>query len=111
MPEPRPKPVTRAEMDAIARQMQQLTAQLQSDLAMRKETHAMVMRLHGALIEPAPGQDHGLLHRMAAVTIATESGQAAGRWLVRFAAIVAAISVLITAFYTAIRFGQPPKGT
>jgi hypothetical protein len=94
-----PAPVNRAEFD-------QLIETLEADRRMRKETHALVMGLHRALIEPEPGHDHGLLHRMAAVTIAAETGRAAGERIVWWAKVVAAAGVIFSAIMAAIRFGR-----
>lgn len=94
----RPAAVTRAEFD-------ELLAALEADRKMRKETHALVMGLHRALIEPEPGHDHGLLHRMAAVTIAAETGRAAGERLIWWAKVIGAASLILSSLYAAIRFG------
>ncbi len=95
--------VTREEFD-------KLLEALEADRRMRKETHALVMGLHRALIEPEPGHDHGLLHRMAAVTIAAETGRAAGERIIWWAKVIGAAGALIGAFYAAVRFGHVDRG-
>lgn len=94
----RPAAVTRAEFD-------ELLAALEADRKMLRETHAVVMGLHTAWIEPQPGQEHGLLHRMAAVTIAAETGQAAGERIIWWAKVIGAVGVIASSLYAAIRFG------
>lgn len=100
---PRPPAVTRAEFD-------QLLEELAADRRLRKETHALVMGLHRALIEPEPGHDHGLLHRMAAVTIAAETGRAAGERIVWWAKVIGAAGVILSSLYAAVRFGHWDRG-
>jgi hypothetical protein len=104
-----PATVTRAEVEALRVTLLQITAALNDDRAMRTETHAMVTGLHHALIDPEPGHDHGLLHRMAAVTIAAETGRAAGEWIIWGAKVAAAASIILGALWAVIRFGHDPR--
>lgn len=69
-----------------------------------------VAALTNALLVPQPGQAHSLLDRMAAVTIAAESGKAAGDRVVRVAAIVAAVFTIFASAAAALKFGHAPKG-
>lgn len=69
-----------------------------------------VTALTNALLVPQPGQTHSLLDRMAAVTIAAESGKAAGDRLVRIAAMVAAVTTIVGGVWTFLKFGHAPKG-
>lgn len=101
-----PATITRAEFDALAKAVQALTEQLQADRTMLKQTHEMVVGLHRALVEPEPGQEYGLLHRMAVVTIAAETGQAAGERIIWLAKVLGAAGLLVSSFWAAIRFGH-----
>lgn len=112
---PRPKTskstvVTRAEFEALSRVVSGISKQLSDDKAMRVDTHAMVSGLHHALIEPGPGHLNGLLHRMASVTIAAETGQAAGEKIIWWAKVLGAGGIILSSFWAAIRFGHYPKG-
>lgn len=101
-----PPTITRAEFDGLAKAVEALTEQLQADRAIRKQTHEMVVVLHRALVEPEPGQDHGLLHRMAVVTIAAETGRAAGEKIIWWAKVLGAAGLIVSSFWAAVRFGH-----
>ena len=95
--------VTRAEFEA-------LQAEIEQDREVRAETHALVIELHTALMKPAPGQDHSLLHRMAVVTISAETGQAVGNRLIRMAKIVSAVGAICAGALALVGFGhEVPK--
>lgn len=98
--------ITRAEFEALVRAVEALGDQVDRDRQMREETHSKVSDLYRVLIEPEPGKTVGLLNRMAAVTIAAETGEAAAERLIRWAKIVGAMSVIGTAIYTVVRFLQ-----
>ncbi len=99
--------ITRAEFEALVHAVEALSNQVDRDRQMHEETHAKVSDLYRVLIEPEPGKTSGLLNRMAAVTIATETGEAAAERLIRWGKIIGALSVLGTTAYTVIRFLQP----
>lgn len=102
----RQQTITREEFENLALTVAQLVKQVEADRQMRKEIHAKVMELHRGLLEPEPGHEQGLLHRMAAVTIAAETGKAAGEWFIWWAKVAAAVGVILSSFYAAIRFGH-----
>jgi hypothetical protein len=99
--------ITRAEFEALVHAVEALAAQVDRDRQMREETHSKVSDLYRVLIEPEPGKTVGLLYRMAAVTIAAETGEAAAERIIRWAKIIGALSVIGTTAYTVIRFLQP----
>lgn len=99
--------ITRAEFEALVRAVEALSDQVDRDRQMREETYAKVSDLYRVLIEPEPGMTSGLLNRMAAVTIAAETGEAAAERIIRWAKIIGALSVIGTTAYTVIRFLQP----
>ena len=87
--------VTRAEFDAHVKELHEM-----------KE---MVKDLHSALLVPQPGHEKSLLNRMATVTIAIESGDNAGKVIVRVAQIIVAIGTVVSAVWIWRNTGQGPK--
>ena len=79
-------------------------------LALSVDTNAKVSALHRLLMEPQPGHEKSLIERVAAVTIAAETGTAAGDKIVRWAKIIAAIGTVCAAIVAALRFGTDLKG-
>lgn len=75
----------------------------------RAEMMRMITELHDALMKPQPGHGLPLLERMAAVTIAAETGKAAGERVIWWAKVVAAFGAIASGFYAAVRFGHPPQ--
>jgi len=71
-----------------------------------QETHDKVTQIHDALMVPGAGQDQGLLHRMAKVATAIESGERVAGWAVKIASVLAAIGVI----GASIRIGVWPDG-
>jgi hypothetical protein len=80
-------------------------------LELHRDTNKMIKDLHSALVVPQPGHSESLLHRMASVTIAAETGKAAGDRVIRWAKIITAVGAIASGLYAALRFGQmpPPK--
>ena len=116
-PPPRkpPQRVSPAQLAALLAEIEKLRAEhsatqaaAQDAQAAAQETHDKVAAIHKALMVPQPGQTRSLLDRMAAVTISIESGERVGNWIVRGARVIAALGVIVAAFYAIVRFGHPP---
>lgn len=71
--------------------------------ARQAETQAMVKDMHDALMVPAPGETHSLVHRMAETTRDIETGKRAGRLILWIAGALAALGI-------SIRFGVDVSG-
>jgi dsDNA-specific endonuclease/ATPase MutS2 len=94
-PTPRPRAVTRQELEDIK-------AEARETRRIAQETHDMTQELHKALMQPFPGQKESLLDRMASVTINVESGGRVAAMAVKIAAALAALGAL-WAMITAIK--------
>lgn len=75
----------------------------------RESMMRMLRDLHDALMKPQPGHSRPLLERMASVTIAAETGKAAGERVIWWAKVFAAVGAIVSGFYAAVKFGHPPK--
>lgn len=89
-----PGPVTRAELAEMNRRMTAIEADNAETKQLAQETHDMVQKMHAALMTKQPGQDATLLDRMAAQTIAMESGVRVARMLIFVAGFLAALGAI-----------------
>ena len=96
------KSVTRAEFDAMILKFDGVNADLAATRSQSAQTHDMVADLHRALVEPSPGQQQGLLDRMASVTISFESGRRVGAIVVWIAGFLVALGAIVVSIRTGI---------
>ncbi len=87
-------PEVAKELELLKARVIAIEAAAQEVRVAQKETHDMVLTIHDALMVPEPGQDKGLLHRMAKVSDAIESGERVAGWAVKIASVLAAIGVI-----------------
>lgn len=93
----------------VALDQQTLTDRMDAADRDRAATLRMVAEMHNALMQPQPGHTASLLERMAQVTIAAETGKAAGERVIWWAKVFAAVGAIVSGFYAAVKFGHPPK--
>jgi hypothetical protein len=97
---------TVAEMALRIRDIEDRVTRADAD---RADMVQMLRELHDALMKPQPGHEKPLLQRMAAVTIASETGKAAGERVIWAAKVIAAGGAIASGLYAAFRFGHPPQ--
>lgn len=104
-PKPRPRQSNTADLAALRAEFAAAMAMSDSRQA---DTHSKISALYAALMEPQPGYDHSLLQRMAAVTIAIESGDRTMRTVIQLAKIIGAIATIVAAAVAFVKWGGPP---
>lgn len=107
-PRPRTAGVTRPEIDRIKGQIDALDADNLTRAAMQKETHAMMLKMYRALIEPSPAYDGSLIDALTELAINVKSGQRVAGWAVIWAKWLSAAAVISASLYALTQFGPRP---